>query len=153
MFAVLTMITTQIGVQILLMTALLLSRSSPQWLLTRMPGRRRDPTGKNALELTVEMVHVAMMQVILSVVRFVMMDPYGVLILLMTALLLSRSSPQWLPKKRFRSPQNNWLMDVMVQIVEITGVAMKVTTLSAAPLVVMESNGVLMMLMTVLLPE
>merc|ERR1719322_2231606 len=84
------------GVLILLMTALLLSRSSPQWLLTRMPGRRRDPTGKNVPELTVEMVHVAMMQDILSVVQFLMMDPYGVLILLLTALFLSRSSPQWL---------------------------------------------------------
>merc|ERR1712012_933170 len=35
LFAVLTLITTQIGVELLLMTALLLSRSSSQWLLTR----------------------------------------------------------------------------------------------------------------------
>merc|ERR1712227_495768 len=105
--------------------------------------------GKNALELTVEMVHVVTMQVILSVAQFVMMDPYGVLILLMIVVAMPSAFHQWLPTKRFRSPQNIWVMDVMVQIVEITGVAMKVTTQSAVPLVMMESNGVLMMLMTV----
>merc|ERR1719356_1814207 len=84
LFAVLTLITTQIGVQLPLMTALLLSRSSSQrWLLTRMPGRRRDLPRNSVMDLTAEMDTAAMMQTTLFVV-------------LMTALLLSRSSPQWL---------------------------------------------------------
>merc|ERR1712102_242920 len=56
LFAVLTLITTQIGVQLPLITALLLSRSSSQrWLLTRMPGRRRDLPRNSVMEATVEM--------------------------------------------------------------------------------------------------
>merc|ERR1719322_486237 len=56
LFAVLTLITTQIGVELLLMTALLLSGSSFQrWLLTRIPGRRRDLPRNSVMEPTVEL--------------------------------------------------------------------------------------------------
>merc|ERR1712133_179607 len=69
LFAVLTLITTQIGVQLPLMTALLLSGSSSQrWLLTRMPGRRRDLPRNSVMEATVEMDTAAMMQTTLFVV-------------------------------------------------------------------------------------
>merc|ERR1711868_163237 len=82
------------GVELLLMTALLLSRSSFQrWLLTRMPGRRRDLSRKIVMEPTVEMDTAAMMQTTL----FAVLMAFGVELLLMTALLLSRSSFQrWL---------------------------------------------------------
>merc|ERR1711923_40750 len=84
LFAVLTLITTQIGVQLLLMTALLLSGSSSQrWLLTR----------NSVMELTVEMDTAAMMQTTLFAV---LVTTFGVELLLMTALPLSRSSSQWL---------------------------------------------------------
>merc|ERR1719322_1391052 len=84
---------TTFGVELLLMTALLLSRSSSQrWLLTRMPGRRRDLPRNSVMELTVEMDIAAMMQTSLFAV---LMATFGVELLLMTALLLSRSSPQW----------------------------------------------------------
>jgi len=124
LFAVLTLITTQIGVQLLLMTALLLSGSSSQrWLLTRMPGRRRDLPRNSVMEATVEMDTAAMMQTTLFVV---LVTTFGVELLLMTALLLSRSSSQWLLTRDL--PRKI----VMVQIVETDGVAMKVTTQSAA---------------------
>merc|ERR1712012_652023 len=143
LFAVLTLITTPIGVQLPLMTALLLSGSSSQrWLLTRMPGRRRDLPRNSVMELTAEMDTAAMMQTTLFVV---LVTAFGVELLLMTALLLSRSSPQWLLTRDL--PRKI----VMVQIVEMAGVAMKVTTQSAAPREMMEPNGVLMMLMTALL--
>merc|ERR1712012_433922 len=82
------------GVELLLMTALLLTRSSSQrWLLTRMPGRRRDLSRNSVMELTVEMDTAAMMQTTL----FAVLMAFGVELLLMTALLLSRSSFQrWL---------------------------------------------------------
>jgi len=73
------------------------------------------------------------------------MEPNGVLIQMMTALPLSRSSPQWLLTRDLTRKI------VMVRIVEMAGVAMKVTTQSAAPREMMEPNGVLMMLMTALL--
>jgi len=124
LFAVLTLITTQIGVQLPLMTALLLSGSSSQrWLLTRMPGRRRDLPRNSVMEATVEMDTAAMMQTTLFVV---LVTTFGVELLLMTALLLSRSSSQWLLTRDL--PRKI----VMVQIVETDGVAMKVTTHGAA---------------------
>merc|ERR1712102_112721 len=114
---------TTFGVELLLMTALLLSGSSSQrWLLTRMPGRRRDLPRKIVMELTVEMEVAAMMQTSL----FAVVMAFGVELLLMTALLLSRSSSQWLLTRDL--PRKI----VMVQIVEMAGVAMKVTTQSAA---------------------
>jgi len=123
LFAVLTLITTQIGVQLPLMTALLLSGSSSQrWLLTRMPGRRRDLPRKIVMEPTVEMEVAAMMQTSL----FAVVMAFGVELLLMTALLLSRSSSQWLLTRDL--PRKI----VMVRIVEMDGVAMKVTTHGAA---------------------
>merc|ERR1711923_216721 len=123
LFAVLTLITTQIGVQLPLMTALLLSGSSSQrWLLTRMPGRRRDLPRNSVMEATVEMDTAAMMQTTL----FAVVMAFGVELLLMTALLLSRSSSQWLLTRDL--PRKI----VMVRIVEMDGVAMKVTTHGAA---------------------
>merc|ERR1712012_810990 len=143
LFAVLTLITTPIGVQLPLMTALLLSGSSSQrWLLTRMPGKRRDLPRNSVMELTVGMDIAAMRQTTLFAV---LMATFGAELLLMTALLLSRSSPQWLLTRDLTRKI------VMVRIVEMAGVAMKVTTQSAAPREMMEPNGVLMMLMTALL--
>merc|ERR1719429_843496 len=129
LFAVLTLITTQIGVQLLQMTALLLSGSSFQrWLLTRMPGRRRDLPRNSVMELTVEMDTAAMMQTTL----FAVLMAFGVVLLLMTALLLSRSSFQrWLltrmPGKRRDLSRNS----VMELTVEMDTAAMMQTTLFA----------------------
>merc|ERR1719322_300933 len=132
LFAVLTLITTQIGVELLLMTALLLSRSSFQrWLLTR------DLPRNSVMELTVELDTAAMIQTTLFAVLTLITTQIGVE-LLMTVLLLSGSSPQWLLTRDL--PRKI----VMVRIVEMDGVAMKVTTQSAAPWVMMEPNGVLM---------
>merc|ERR1719323_523189 len=139
LFAVLTLITTQIGVELLLMTALLPSGSSSQrWLLTRLPGKRRDLPRNSVMELTAEVEVAAMIQTTLFAVLTLITTQIGVELLLMTALLLSRSSPQWLLTRDL--PRKI----VMVQIVEITGVAMRVTTQSAVPWVMMELNGVLM---------
>merc|ERR1712012_1197934 len=102
---------------------LLSGSSSQRWLLTRMPGRRRDLPRNSVMEATVEMDTAAMMQTTLFVV---LVTTFGVELLLMTALLLSRSSSQWLLTRDL--PRKI----VMVQIVETDGVAMKVTTLSAA---------------------
>merc|ERR1719471_2845372 len=92
LFAVLTLITTQIGVELLLMTALLLSRSSFQrWLLTR------DLPRNSVMELIVELDTAAMIQTTLFAVLTLITTQIGVELLLMTALLLSRSSFQrWL---------------------------------------------------------
>merc|ERR1712126_731204 len=100
LFAVLTLITTQIGVELLLMTALLPSRSSFQrWLLTRLPGKRRDLPRNSVMELTVKTDGVAMMQTTLFAVLTLITTQIGVELLLMTALLPSRSSFQrWLTR-------------------------------------------------------
>merc|ERR1719471_2003829 len=112
---------------------LLLSRSSSQrWLVTRMPGRRRDLPRNSVMEPTVEMEVAAIIQTTLIATQI------GVELLLMTALLLSGSSFQrWLLTRDL--PRKI----VMVRIVEMDGVAMKVTTQSAAPWLMMEPNGVL----------
>merc|ERR1712012_1514217 len=100
--------------------ALLLSGSSSQrWLLTRMPGRRRDLPRNSVMEPTVEMDTAAMMQTTL----FAVLMAFGAELLLMTALLLSRSSSQWLLTRDL--PRK-------IQIVEMDGGAMTVTTQSAA---------------------
>jgi len=109
------------GVELLLMTALLLSGSSSQrWLLTR------DLTRNSVMEPTAEMEVAAMIQTTLFAVLTLITTQIGVELLLMTALLLSRSSPQWLLTRDL--PRKI----VMVRIVEMDGVAMKVTTHGAA---------------------
>merc|ERR1719322_1375315 len=128
------------------MTALLLSGSSSQrWLLTRLPGKRRDLPRNSVMELTVKTDGVAMMQTTLFAVLTLITTQIGVELLLMTALPLSGSSSQrWLltrlPGKRRDLPRNS----VMELTVKTDGVAMKVTTQSAAPWLMMEPNGVLM---------
>merc|ERR1712121_436842 len=99
LFAVLTLITTQIGVELLLMTALLLSRSSFQrWLLTR------DLPRNSVMELTVELDTAAMIQTTLFAVLTLITTQIGVELLLMTALLLSGSSFQrWLLTRMTRN--------------------------------------------------
>merc|ERR1712012_1363790 len=110
------------GAELLLMTALLLSGSSSQrWLLTRMPGRRRDLPRNSVMDLTAEMDTAAMMQTTLFVV---LVTTFGVELLLMTALLLSRSSSQWLLTRDL--PRK-------IVMVQMDGGAMTVTTQSAAP--------------------
>merc|ERR1712227_948627 len=70
-----------------------ISTSSPRWLPTR--GSRSHPSLwlMDVMEQTVEMAHVAIMVTTLSAVLTVT----GVELLLMTALLLPKSSPRWLP--------------------------------------------------------
>merc|ERR1712176_150903 len=81
----------------------------------------------------------AIIQTTLFAVLTLITTQIGVELLLMTALLLSGSSFQrWLLTKDL--PRKI----VMVRIVEMDGVAMKVTTQSAAPWLMMEPNGVLM---------
>merc|ERR1711983_347089 len=134
-----------------MMTALLLSRSSPQWLLTSMPDRRRDLPGKNVMVQIVEMDGAVIIQTSLSAVRTMTTIQIGVELLMMTALLLSRSSPQWLltsmPDRRRDLPGKN----VMVQIVEMDGAVIIQTSLSAVRTMTTTQIGVELLLMTALL--
>merc|ERR1711923_601580 len=143
LFAVLTLITTQIGVELLLTTALLLSRSSFQrWLLTR------DLPRNSVMELTVELDTAAMIQTTLFAVLTLITTQIGVELLMMTALLLSRSSPQWLltrmPDRRRDLPGKN----VMVQIVEMDGAVIIQTSLSAVRTMITTQIGVELLMMT-----
>merc|ERR1711923_445664 len=143
LFAVLTLITTQIGVQLPLMTALLLSGSSSQrWLLTRMPGRRRDLSRKIVMEPTVEMEVAAMMQTSL----FAVVMAFGVELLLMTALLLSRSSSQ-----RWLLTRDLTRSSVMEPTAEMEVAAMFQTSLFAVLTLITTQIGVQLPLMTALL--
>merc|ERR1712227_327733 len=105
------------------------STSSPKMVPTR--GSRSHPSLwlMDVMEQTVEMAHVAIMVTTLSTVLTVT----GVELLLMTALLLPKSSPRWLPTRGSRSHPSLWLMDVMEQTVEMAGAAIILTTQSAAP--------------------
>merc|ERR1712227_728476 len=119
------------------------STSSPRWLPTR--GSRSHPSLwlMDVMEQTVEMAHVAIMVTTLSAVLTVT----GVELLLMTALLLPKSSPRGLPTRGSRRHPSLWLMDVMEQTVEMARVAIMVTTPSA----VLTVTGVELLLMTALL--
>jgi len=128
--AVLTLITTQIGAELLLMTAgKLILISFPRWLLTRRPCWLSPPEMLETVkvELIVEMARVAIIVTTLSAV----LTLTGVELLRMTALLLPKSSPRWLPTIGSRS-HPSLLKDVLEQSVMMVGAAMTVTTHSAA---------------------
>merc|ERR1711937_712053 len=126
------------GVELLLMTALLLSGSSSQrWLLTRLPGRRRDLPRNSVMELTAEVEVAAMIQTTLFAVLTLITTQIGVELLWMTALLLSRSSFQrWLLTRDL--PRNS----VMELIVELDTAAMIQTILFAVLTLITTQIGV-----------
>merc|ERR1719471_2798688 len=126
---------------------LLLSRSSSQrWLVTRMPGRRRDLPRNSVMEPTVEMEVAAIIQTTLFAVLTLITTQIGVELLLMTALLLSRSSFQrWLLTRDL--PRNS----VMELTVELDTAAMIQTTLFAVLTLITTQIGVELLLMTALL--